>query len=97
MAWDGDLVTVTNTATRLSSTALDCTEVTIRALAANSASIFFGKSDVTTTDNYLVFLAPGEAFTWGPYAGNVPPIDLREIFYISANTSDKFALSYNKR
>ncbi len=96
MAWGGDLVTVVSTAARLSSTVQDCVEVTVRALRGNTANVFFGLSDVSITDNYLVFLEPGEAYTWGPYA-NGTPIDLREIFQVSANTADKFALSYNKR
>ncbi len=96
MAWGGDLITVASSATRLSTTVQDCVDITVRALAANGASIFFGGSDVTITDNFRIFLAPGEAYTWGPYPSGTP-IDLREIFYISANTSDKFSLSYNKR
>lgn len=39
--------------------------MTFRALDTNVGNVFLGKSDVTTTTNRLVFLKPGESFSFG--------------------------------
>lgn len=95
MAWVGVLKTVAATATQLSTTAVDCVEVTVRCLKTNAGTIFFGNSGVTTSANIGVFLDAGESYTWGP--SPYTDYDLREIYSISAGAVDKFALSYNKR
>lgn len=38
---------------------------TFRAGTGNVGNVFLGKSDVTTTDNRLVFLKPDESFSFG--------------------------------